>query len=184
MLCENIEVIYSDRKTLALCVKPDGSVIVRAPVGTRDKTVEEFVQRNSLWLQKAKKKVEDKKEIRKEASSEEERLLRKKAKELLPKKVEYYSVLAGVSPKRITITGARTRFGSCSGKNSISFSFYLMRYPEEAIDYVVVHELCHIIHHNHSKAFYKEIEKILPDYKEREKLLRAYNGEDPKQENI
>ncbi|MBQ3537483.1 MAG: M48 family metallopeptidase, partial [Clostridia bacterium] len=88
-----------------------------------------------------------------------------------------------VTPLRITVTGAKTRFGSCSGKNSISFSFYLMRYPEEAVDYVVVHELCHIIHHNHSAAFYKEVEKILPDYKRREKILRTYTGKAPGQEN-
>ena len=92
---------------------------------------------------------------------------------MLPGKVQYYSSLIGVTPGGITVTGARTRFGSCSGKNNLSFSFYLMRFPEEAIDYVVVHELCHILQHNHGKEFYKEIEKILPDYKEREKLLRS-----------
>lgn len=184
MLCNDYKTVYSDRKTLALCVKSDGTVLVRAPYGTPEKIIGEFVEKNSLWLQKAKKKAEDKKEIRKEADSEEEKALRRKAKELLPMKVEHYSALIGVCPTRITITRARTRFGSCSGKNSISFSFYLMRYPEEAIDYVVVHELCHILHHDHSKKFYKEIEKILPDYKKREKLLRTYSGENPRQENI
>ncbi len=183
MLSDNIEIVYSKRKTIALCVKADGSVIVRAPLKASRKRIEEFVEKNSLWLQKALERAEEKKDIRKEASSEEEALLRKKAKELLPGKTAYFASLIGVEPSRITVTGARTRFGSCSGKNSISFSFYLMRYPEEAIDYVVVHELCHIIHHNHSKEFYKEIEKILPDYKEREKLLKNYTGKDPAQEN-
>ncbi len=182
MLSDKFEVIYSKRKTIALCVRADGSVVVRAPLRTSDKVIRDFVEKNSLWLQKAKKRAEDKKEIRSTASTEEEKLLRQKAKEILPRKVEMYSSLAGVSPERITITGAKTRFGSCSGKNTISFSFYLMRYPEEAIDYVVVHELCHIIHHNHSKEFYKEIEKILPDYKEREKLLRNFTGYIPGQE--
>ena len=63
-------------------------------------------------------------------------------------------------------------WGSCSGKNSISFSWRLMQYPEAAIDYVVVHELAHIRHHNHSAAFYSFVEKILPDYRERARLLR------------
>lgn len=182
MCKEEYEIIYSKRKTIALCVKNDGKVVVRAPLRTSHKLIEEFVEKNALWLRKAKKRVEEKKDIRKEASPEEEAVLRRKAKEILPPKVAYYSFLAGVSPARITVTGARTRFGSCSGKNSISFSFYLMRYPEEAIDYVVVHELCHILHHDHSKEFYKEIEKILPDYKEREKILRNFKGNDPKQE--
>lgn len=78
----------------------------------------------------------------------------------------------GVSPTGIKITSAKKRFGSCSGKNSLCFSFMLMQYPEEAVDYVVVHELAHIRHHNHSRDFYRFIEKYMPDYKEREKLLK------------
>lgn len=165
------KVIYSDRKTLAVQVTADGEVIVRAPKGTSEKYIEDTVKKYTPWIEKTKKKLENKEHGMKEASEEEERLLREKAKRILPEKVKYYSELIGVIPSGITVTGARTRFGSCSGKNSISFSFYLMRFPEKAIDYVVVHELCHIIHHNHSKEFYKEIEKILPDYKERKKLL-------------
>lgn len=165
------KIVYSKRKSLAIQVTPDGAVLIKAPKGTPKKSIEEAVIRHSEWIEKTKEKVLGKEIGMKEASAEEEKLLRKRAKEILPGKVKYYSDLLGVTPTRITITGARTRFGSCSGKNGISFSFYLMRFPEEAIDYVVVHELCHIIHHNHSKEFYKEIEKILPDYKERKKLL-------------
>ncbi len=164
-------VIYSKRKTVAIQVTPDGEVIVRAPKNTSKKKIEETVEKYTPWIEKTKEKLENKEYGMKEASPEEEKLLREKAKKILPEKVKYYSELISVKPTRITITGARTRFGSCSGKNSISFSFYLMRFPEEAVDYVVVHELCHIIHHNHSKEFYKEIEKILPDYKKRKKLL-------------
>lgn len=71
------------------------------------------------------------------------------------------------SPAGITITAARTRFGSCSGKNRLSFSLYLMAYPEAAIEYVVVHELAHIRHHDHSPAFYREVEAYLPDWRAR-----------------
>ena len=78
----------------------------------------------------------------------------------------------GVTPTGIKITSAKKRFGSCNGKNSICFSLYLMQYPQAAIDYVVVHELCHIRHHDHSPAFYRLVESVLPDYKERERLLR------------
>ena len=176
------EIIFSKRKTLAISVRADGSVIVRAPLKTPEKRIEEAVLSHMAWIENAKKKASSREEIQKDASPEEERLLRAQAKRILPEKVRLYASLIGVTPTRITITGAKTRYGSCSGKNSISFSFYLMRYPEEAIDYVVVHELCHILHHNHSKEFYKEIEKILPDYKKREKLLRTYTGDVPKQE--
>ena len=70
------------------------------------------------------------------------------------------------------ITSARKRFGSCSGKNSLCFSYWLMLYPQEAVDYVIVHELAHIVHKNHSAAFYRLIGQYLPDYRERIKMLK------------
>ncbi|MBR5506725.1 MAG: M48 family metallopeptidase [Clostridia bacterium] len=91
---------------------------------------------------------------------------------MIPPKVEYYSRIMGVKPSSVKITSAHSRFGSCSGKNAICFSYILMCYPEEAIDYVVVHELAHIKHHNHSRSFYNFIGKFMPDYKQREKLLK------------
>ena len=83
-----------------------------------------------------------------------------------------YAKIMGLKYSRITITGAKTRFGSCSSKGNISYSYRLMFYPESAIDYVVVHELAHLIEMNHSQRFYAVIEKVLPDYKERIALLK------------
>ena len=73
---------------------------------------------------------------------------------------------------RITITSAKTRFGSCSSKGNISFSYRLMLYPRELVDYVIVHELAHLSEMNHSDRFYKIIESVLPDYRERVKRLK------------
>ena len=78
----------------------------------------------------------------------------------------------GLAPAAVKITAARTRFGSCSSQNTLCFSLYLMQYPSEAIDAVVVHELCHMRHRNHSGAFYAEVERWLPDYRAREALLK------------
>ena len=100
------------------------------------------------------------------------RALIEKAKTVLPPKIDHYAALMGVHPTRVTITSARTRFGSCSGRNAISFSWRLMQYPEEAIDYVVVHELAHIRHHDHSAAFYRFIASVMPDHEARRALLR------------
>ena len=107
-----------------------------------------------------------------EPDEAQRRALIEKAKTILPPKIEHYAALMGVHPTRVTITGARTRFGSCSGKNAISFSWQLMQYPEEAIDYVVVHELAHIRHHDHSAAFYRFIASVMPDHEARRALLR------------
>ena len=114
----------------------------------------------------------DEQKNQKQYSAEEIAALRKRAKEYLPPRVAYYAAQMGVAPTAVRITSARTRYGSCSGRNSINFSLYLMEKSDRAIDYVVVHELAHIKQHNHSPTFYKEIEKILPDYKERIKELK------------
>lgn len=98
--------------------------------------------------------------------------LRALAAEELPRRVEYYSDKMGLYPTSVKITSAATRFGSCSGKNSICFSYRLMLYPPEAVDYVVVHELAHIKEKNHSARFYALVERYMPDYREREKLLK------------
>ena len=94
------------------------------------------------------------------------------AKAYLPERVAYYAAIMGVEPAGITVTGARKRFGSCSGKNRICFSWRVMEYPKELVDYVIVHELAHIKHHNHSREFYDFIATVMPDHKERSKKLK------------
>ena len=99
--------------------------------------------------------------------------LRQRAARVLPERVAYFARLTGLRPTGLKITAAKTRFGSCSAKNSICLSFYLCGYPEAAIDYVVLHELAHICYKNHGKAFYAFIARYMPDYKERIRLLRG-----------
>ena len=86
--------------------------------------------------------------------------------------MQHYAKLMTLYPTGLKITSARTRFGSCSGKNSICFSWRLMDYPESAIDYVVVHELAHIAHKNHGPQFWALVERYLPDYRARRAMLR------------
>lgn len=102
------------------------------------------------------------------------RLFRELAREGLARRIERYAPQVGVVPAGLRITSASTRFGSCSGKNSLSFSYKLIWAPEELVDYVVVHELCHIRQHNHSAAFWREVEAVLPDYRVREQALREF----------
>ena len=97
---------------------------------------------------------------------------RESARIYLTARTEEYAKIMGLKFGRITITSAKTRFGSCSSKGNISYSYRLMLYPKAAIDYVVVHELAHLVEMNHSRRFYDIVEKVLPDYKERIKLLK------------
>ena len=167
----NFKIIKSNRKTISLSVDDELNAIVKAPYYVSNYQIQEFIDRNNEWLEKAvsrKKKHIDKYNI----SEEDKKRLILEANDYLPKRVEYYSDIMNVKPTGLKITSAKKRFGSCNGKNSICFSLYLMQYPQAAIDYVVVHELCHIRHHDHSPAFYRLVESVLPDYKERERLLR------------
>ena len=167
-----IKITRSNRKTLSLSVDDKLCAIVKAPYFVTNKEINAFVSKNEVWLNNAiarKKKQLEKYDI----SDDKKKELIELAKNYLPKRVEYYSKIMNVKPTSVKITSAKKRFGSCSGKNSICFSYYLMLYPKEAIDYVVVHELAHIKHHNHSKKFYGFISEFMPDYKERERLLKS-----------
>lgn len=168
-------VIYSNRKTLGLEVSAEKGVIVRAPRRASQKEIERFVASHTVWIERAKARAQTRAANRPVFSDDPAEIarLKKLAKEKIPPRVAYYAALLGVTPQKIGYTKAKTRFGSCSGKNSINFSCYLMLYSDRAIDYVVVHELCHIRHKNHSKAFYEMIAGVMPDYKEREKELKG-----------
>ena len=166
------QLIRSKRKTLAIEITRDARLVVRVPLRCSQARIEQFLQEKQDWIALHLQKMQQRRENHPEPTPEEEACLRKKARALLPGLVNRYAAQIGVQPTGITITGARTRFGSCSPKNRLSFSFRLMDYPMDAIEYVVVHELAHILHKNHSAAFYAEIEKILPDWRERNKLLK------------
>ena len=162
----------SDRRTVNLQIQPDGSLLIRAPYFVSDAELRRIVAQNTDWITRQRKKNAERQNAHPELTPEQENALRKAAHELLPQRVAYWAPKLGVIPSAITITGAKTRFGSCSGQNRISFSWRVMQYPPEAIDYVVVHELAHTVHHDHSKAFYALIARFLPDYKAREEMLK------------
>ena len=96
-----------------------------------------------------------------------------RAREYLTERLAHYGQVYGFTYKTLRINGARTRWGSCNAKRkSLNFTWRLMMAPAEIVDYVVVHELCHLRHANHSAIFWAEVEGILPDYKQRRKWLK------------
>ena len=151
----NYTLVRSNRKTLCVSITPEGEVVVRAPQRLAKREIDRFVAAHP------------------EPDEAERAALIERAKAVLPPLVEKHAKRMGVSPAGVKITGACRRFGSCSGKNSLCFSLYLMRYPMEAIEYVVVHELAHIREKNHGPAFYAVVAAEMPDYKARAALLKA-----------
>ena len=172
-------VIRSRRKTLSMQVKGDGQVEIRAPLRTPDAEIRRFLETHRRWLekhlQKAQALQQAKAGVRKLTAAETAEL-KKKAKRILPERVAYWAPLIGVRPGRIAVRCQKTRWGSCSTKGNLNFNCLLMLAPEGVIDSIVVHELCHLKHMNHSKRFYAEIEKVLPDYRQHQQWLKD-NGE-------
>ena len=165
------KIVYSNRRTVSLMIK-DGGLVVRAPKGASKKKIEQIVLSHSDWVNRSLEKWKQRNEKILNLTDEDIKKLRQRAKDVIPLKVKKYSEIMNIKYGRITITSAKTRFGSCSSKGNIAFSYRVMLYPEEAIDYVVVHELAHILEMNHSAKFYKIIQAVMPDYRERHKLLK------------
>ena len=159
-------VIRSSRKTVSLQIK-NGELTVRAPFFMSDAEIEQFVLSHEDWINKhfeAARHRENKLGAIAPLEENEIRELAKKALEIIPRRVEYYAPIIGVTYGRITIRNQHTRWGSCSGKGNLSFNCLLMLAPLEVVDSVVVHELCHIKQMNHSKLFYDEVKRVFPEY--------------------
>lgn len=173
----NAQIIRSSRKTLSLQIKPDGSVVVRAPRRLPEREIRAFLAEKSGWIEKHLEKVMAAKEAGESAplTPQNIRELADRALEIIPPRVQYYAAKMGVTYGRITIRNQSTRWGSCSSQGNLNFNCLLMLTPVEILDYVIVHELAHRKQMNHSDAFWAEVAKVFPDYKARVKWLKS-NG--------
>ena len=99
---------------------------------------------------------------------------KRQIRRLIEQRVFYYSGLMGISYGRIFMRNQKTRWGSCSSDGNLNFNCRLLYVPLELLDYVVVHELAHRRHMNHSAEFWSEVERYMPDYRERREKLKQY----------
>ena len=166
------ELIRSRRRTLALEITRDCRVLVRAPMRLSRTRIDAFVSSRQDWIARNLESQRHRLAAAPpEPTAAEIAALKKQAAEVLPEKVAYWSRKTGLTATGVKITTARRRYGSCNSQNSLCFSCFLMQHPEEVIDLVVVHELCHTKVRNHGPDFYALLEQHLPDYKDRKKLL-------------
>lgn len=171
-------VLRSNRKTVSIEINRNG-LTVRAPRRMSEQEIAAFMLRKRNWIEKHMAKMQERQKMRDQLgpfSPDELKALTEKALTVIPEKVKHYAPLVGVDYARITIRCQRTRWGSCSGKGNLNFNCLLMLLPDEVIDSVVVHELCHRKHMNHSPKFYAEVERVFPEYKRWNKWLNE-NGE-------
>lgn len=178
------EIIYSKRKSVAIQIRPDGQVIVRAPYGCPRSFINSFIHQKADWIvkhsaenkQRYEKQVQLKKDRPTLSDAQRKRYI-ETARSIFTQKAAYYARLIGVTYGRISIREQKTRWGSCSSKGNLNFNCLLMLTPPEVIDYVVVHELCHRKEMNHSGRFWNEVARVLPGYAEQEKWLKTHDNE-------
>lgn len=171
-----ITVKRSSRKTLGLEVKENGEIFARIPARLSDRNLKSFIEQQREWIIKKSALVQWEREHRQTTnatpvqnltSAEIENISRK-----IVDRVRFYQKKMGVTVGRVTIRNQKTRWGSCSAKGNLNFNYQIYYLPDELLDYVVVHELAHRRHMNHSEEFWKEVEKYLPMYQQCRKKLR------------
>ena len=197
------EIIRSKRKTLSIAIDAFGRLIVRAPIHCAQSRIDAFLKEKEAWIlrkqserqavgvQKAPDDLNgyelfivgkkyrivcvdanaiqidpEKGLLYLPKSNAKKRLLTKSAKEQAEK--------MGVTFQRVEINSARRSWGLCTGENVIRFSFRLLFAPKDVVEYVVIHELAHVRQKNHSARFWSEVQKYVPDYKERRAWLKKY----------
>ncbi len=185
LLCR---IVRSNRKTYGIVIDENGQVFLRIPLRGSRATARKLAKEKQVWIREKvrlqKQRMQEKIALEEERSQKYtkeqreglERRYRQAAKEYFPKRADYYAELLGVEYKKIRVAGQKTRWGSCSQSGTLSFNWKLMLAPPKVLDYVVVHELCHLLEMNHSSRFWKHVECIIPEYKEYRKWLREYGN--------
>ena len=174
-----ISVIRSARKSLGLEVRDANTVLARIPTRVSDRELKAFVENHRSWILEKTEVMAEREEKRKSTPAPPPELLsksdRKKIQLKIGKRVRHYCEAMGVTVGYVTVKNQKTRWGSCSAKGNVNFNYQLAFLPDELLDYVVIHELAHRRHMNHSRAFWAEVEKYCPDYLERREQLKEYS---------
>ena len=162
-----IKIIRSERKTCSIQINPDCTVIVKAPLHMKTSEIREGIKKRAESMEKYiqqciinKTRVEEMGKF----TAEDIRAMADKAMKVIPDRVKYFASKLGVTYGRITIRNQKTKWGSCTAQGNLNFNCLLMETPPEVIDSIVAHEVCHLKHMDHSKAFYEDLHRIFPEY--------------------
>lgn len=175
----NVEVRRSKRKSATIKITADMQIVVFVPLYVSDNEIERMVISKSKWIDEHMLKVQstiDERSKLEKITFEQIKELADQAVEYIPKRVKYYAEKENFVYNKITIKNLVSRWGSCSTKGNLNFNCLLMLTPDYVIDYIVVHELCHLREMNHSEKFWAEVEKIMPDYQRAELWLKQNGG--------
>ena len=178
-------------KHLYITIDPSKGVIVKSPFSTIDK-IENLLLQKASWIFAKLHAARERTDIARLVETEgkvlylgepillsslqtPERFYKEKTPPLVNRLVEEWSFLMGVKPAKVSFRQAKKRWGSCSHRNELSFNLSLAQLPLECIAYIVVHELAHITHKHHQKAFWDCVASFMPDYKNQEITLKKFS---------
>lgn len=154
-------------RCLRITIHPGGELSATLPRGMNYKKLENFLRQKADWiLRKINLARKRRPSLLLLKASRREYLARKnEALALAKNKVEQFGATYNLHPAKISIRNQKTRWGSCSRKGNLNFNYKIVHLPEKYLNYIVVHELCHLKEFNHSKRFWSLVEKTTPDYK-------------------
>lgn len=161
-------------KSLRVTVSHRG-VFVTVPYRLPLRHAEHFLKSRIDWVQKALCRLSPKQPSPWTGTAAEYHRYRARAKKLVTERVKHWAGAHGFSYRRISIKNHRSKWGSCSKTSNLNFNYRLIFLPPELVDYVVVHELCHLRHLNHSKKFWQVARSVLPDVIELRRRMRQYH---------
>lgn len=170
--------VRSSRRTLALILHPDGSLEIRSPHRATETRITAFLQTKTDWIRKKRSETASITQVSREHLEPKDDVA---FRDLVSGLVTRYSgtaVLAGIQPKRLSFRSQRSRWGSCSAKGCLSFNYACARLPLELIEYIVAHEMCHLVRMDHSPAFRALLRSVLPEADHRRKILARYRFAD------
>jgi predicted metal-dependent hydrolase len=172
---EPSKIIYSKRKTLCLQITREGEFIVRAPKKASPSFIQNFILQKQDWIYSSILKITQKRQNipKLDYTPDQIKELKSQSRIVLKDSLDNWSEVMNLKYTKFRLSSAKTRWGSCSGRDVISLNWRLILTAPDLINYVVIHELAHVKQKNHSDKFWSLVEKYDPDYKAHRKSLKA-----------
>ena len=167
-----LSVARTNRKSLSMKIRADNTIEVRAPLSMSDEEIFSFVDQHMEWIHNHLH--DEPRELPPRLTKEELNRMGDEFAVILKERIPYYAEKLQVRPGQLTLRNQRSKWGSCSASGNLSFNIMLMLAPEDVRDYVIVHELCHLRHMNHSPEFWAEVARLMPDYQEKRRWLKEH----------
>ena len=157
-----IECVRSLRaRSIRLSVRPNGTIRLTYPFFVRQKDAIAFAESKEEWILKTRERLEERRAAIPTINRAKAKELLNSSRGYLPVTISRLAKEHGFHYTSLRLTSARTRWGSCSGKNGISLSIFIMLLPEHLREFIILHELCHTRHHNHSEAFHALLDSLV-----------------------